>query len=174
MEPWPPATINGRTDMNSTARWVVGATVVAAGMIAGSAAPAGADGAVQVRGVQRPLAEFGTYSMEGSLVGTWSTTGLEWVGDTPSGVVRLAGTELFDGCYDAGGDGTCDAGDPAGTIEFSFTYSGRFDPATGTLRHGRCHHPVTGGSGEFEGVSGVLTFHDDPSGCSIYRGHLDW
>jgi hypothetical protein len=140
-----------------------------------SASPASAAAGVKVAGVQVPLDPAnGTYAMTGDLVGTWYTTGFELGVATPSGVVTGTGTELFVGCYDADHDGACGDADPTGEITFSFQYSARFDPATGALLHGRCHHPVTGGSGDFDGVSGVLGFHDDPSGCSFYKGHLSW
>ena len=95
------------------------------------------------------------------------------LGFTPSGALRGAGTELFVGCFDADGNGACDGEDPTGTMTFKFTYTGRFDTTTGALLHGRCHHPVTGGTDGFAGASGVLNFHDDPvTGCSSYQGNL--
>ncbi len=141
----------------------------------GGAGPVGASqGAVVVRGTQTPvLGQEGVYTMSGSLIGDWYTTSFEVLGFTPSGALRGAGTELFDGCYDANGNGSCGIGDPMGTMTFSFTYTGRFDVTTGALLHGRCHHPVTGGTGGFAGASGVLSFHDDPvTGCSSYKGNL--
>ena len=45
--------------------------------------------------------------------------------------------------------------------------------ATFAQEHGRCHHPITGGTGDFAGATGVLRFKDDPvAGCSYYSGHL--
>lgn len=133
-------------------------------------------GAGVVSGTQTPVDPVtGTYTMSGDLIGDWYTTSFDVLGFTPSGAMRGAGTELFDGCYDADGSGACDGDDPTGTMTFSFTYTGRFDTTTGALRHGRCHHPVTGGTGGFAGVSGVLSFHDDPvTGCSSYKGNLRW
>lgn len=154
------------------------AAVAALGVLAGvgGVSPVGASqGAVPVRGTQTPVpgGPEGTYTMSGDLIGDWSTTSFDVLGFTPSGALRGAGTELFDGCLNSNGNATCDDGEPTGTMTFSFTYTGRFDMTTGALLHGRCHHPVTGGTGGFAGASGVLNFHDDPAtGCSSYQGNL--
>jgi hypothetical protein len=131
-------------------------------------------GAVVVNGTQSPVdAANGVYEMSGDLIGDWYTTSFDVLGFTPSGALRGAGTELFVGCFDADGNGACDGQDPTGAMTFEFTYTGRFDTSTGALLHGRCHHPVTGGTGGFAGASGVLSFHDDPvTGCSDYQGNL--
>jgi hypothetical protein len=130
-------------------------------------------GAVVVRGTQTPVGNGFSYTMSGDLIGDWYTTSFDPLGFTPSGALRGAGTELFVGCFDANGNRACDGQDPSGTMTFEFTYTGRFDTTTGALLHGRCHHPVTGGTGGFAGASGVLSFHDDPvTGCSSYQGNL--
>ncbi len=91
-----------------------------------------------------------------------------------SGGVQGGGTETFVGCLDANANGTCDTGDLAGTIDFEFTFTAKYDPSFTTELHGRCHHPIVGGTGDFAGVTGVLDFKDDPvTGCAYYRGHLD-
>jgi hypothetical protein len=142
------------------------ATVVAAG--------AAAAGTIQVSGVQTPLdLAAGTSTMSGGLVGLWTTTSIQLDGYTPSGVVLASGTEEFDGCLDSNGSGACDNAERSGTISFSFTFTGKYDPATFAEQHGRCHHPITGGTGGFAGVEGVLEFRDDPvTGCAYYKGHL--
>jgi hypothetical protein len=112
-------------------------------------------------------------AVRGDLIGLWWTTTFELGVATPSGVVTGSGTERFDGCLDANGNGRCDAADPTGSLHLAFTYSGKFDPGTFALLHGRCHHPVTGGTGGFEGATGVIQMRDDPeTGCTYYRGHL--
>jgi hypothetical protein len=89
-------------------------------------------------------------------------------------VVLGSGTETFDGCFDSDLSGTCDAGEPAGSIFLTFKFSGKYDPTFTVEQHGRCHHPVVGGTGGFAGVTGVLDFKDDPvTGCAYYKGHLD-
>lgn len=143
--------------------------------VLGTGSPASAGNGNKVEGVQVPVdAANGVYEMTGDLVGMWYQTGFELGVATPSGVVTGTGTEIFVGCYDADGDAVCGDTDPTGAITFSFQYSGRFDMATGAILHGRCQHPVTGGFGDFAAVSGQLSFHDDPSGCSFYKGQLDW
>ncbi len=152
------------------------AAVVALGVLGGVGVggPVGASqGAVVVRGTQTPVTGSPDhYTMTGGLIGDWVQTSFNLLGYTPSGAVRGSGTEVFTGCYNANGNLTCDDGEPAGSISFSFTYTGRFDPNFNLL-HGRCHHPVTGGTNDFANVSGVLSFHDDPvTGCSSYMGNL--
>ena len=147
----------------------------------------GAAGTTQVRGVQSPddgthgcIPNAGAYWMAGSgqagvagLVGCWYTTDLQVGVITPSGVITATGKEAFSGCLDRGGDGSC-GGDPEGWLTFSFQATVKYDPATfAILQHGRCHHPITGGSDDFLGASGALRFKDDPAtGCSYYSGHV--
>ena len=129
---------------------------------------------LQVSGVQSPQQADGSYLMTGSLIGVWWTTGFYVKGYEVSGGVQGGGRETFVGCLDADSSGACDSADPAGTIDFEFSFSSKYDPTFTTLLHGRCHHPVVGGTGDFAGVTGVLDFKDDPiTGCSSYRGHLD-
>lgn len=152
-------------------------------------APAGAGELTQVRGTQRPATTTdgcgvgeGFYFMEGAsgngaaqLIGCWWTTSLEFILPsigTLSGVIVATGTELFDGCLDLGGDGSC-AGDPSGTLDFAFNATVKYDPGYTQLQQGRCYHPITGGTDDFEGATGALRFKDDPAtGCSYYSGHL--
>ena len=151
---------------------VAGTLVLANGVSAASA--------TQVDGVMR-VVELGdpaditddVTQVWGDLIGYWWTTSFELGVVTTSGVVHGRGTERFDGCRDVNGNGRCDAGDPAGSLYLTFTYSGKFDPETFALLHGRCHHPITGGTDGFRGVSGVIQMRDDPvTGCTYYRGHL--
>jgi hypothetical protein len=145
-----------------------------------------ASGTTQVDGIQT-LASIGdpfdpaddVYWMDGygggrpGLIGWWRTTSFQLGVFTPSGVVTGTGTEEFEGCLDANGDKTCGGSEPAGTLRFSFESSAKFDPVTFEQQHGRCHHPITGGTGDFAGATGVLRFTDDPvTGCSYYSGHL--
>ena len=108
-----------------------------------------------------------------ALIGWWRTTSFQLGVITPSGVVTGTGTEEFEGCLDANGDASCSGSEPAGTLRFSFESSAKYDLITFAQQHGRCHHPITGGTGDFAGASGVLRFTDDPvAGCSYYSGHL--
>jgi hypothetical protein len=142
-------------------------------VVAGLASVAQA-GTIQVSGVQSPQQADGSYLMGGSLIGVWWITSFYVRGWEVSGGVQGSGTETFVGCLDANGNATCDSGDAAGTIDFAFTYSAKYDPSFSVEVHGRCHHVVVGGTAGFSGVGGVLDFKDEPaSGCAYYRGHLD-
>jgi hypothetical protein len=151
------------------------ALVPVAAALAALALTVGAQaGVIQVGGVQSAPQADGSSVMSGSLIGLWWTTSFYLKGVEPSGSGQGGGTETFAGCLDANGNGTCDAGDPSGTIDFVFTFSAKYDPSFTTELHGRCHHPVVDGTGDFTGVTGVLDFKDDPvAGCAYYRGHLD-
>ena len=108
-----------------------------------------------------------------ALIGWWRTTSFQLGVITPSGVVTGTGTEEFEGCLDANGDASCGGSEPTGTLEFSFELSAKYDLVTFAQQHGRCHHPITGGTGDFAGATGGLHFKDDPvNGCSYYSGHL--
>ena len=158
--------------------------VSGAAVLAATAATAA--GTTQVDGVQTPV-EIGdpfdptddAWAMAGygdgrpALIGTWYTRTFELGVATASGVVTASGTEEFVGCLDADGDGSCGASEPTGTLALSFRFSGKYDPVTFAQQHGRCHHPITGGTGDFAGARGVLRFKDDPeTGCAYYTGHL--
>lgn len=109
------------------------------------------------------------WSLHGCLVIT-SISREQW---NPSGTYQESGTEAFEGwvTYD---------GEPVGEGTFATTYEfrakyeeiGNFD----TEIHGRCQHPLTGGTGVFEGVTGRLDFKDVLEGEGApyfpFRGHL--
>ena len=39
--------------------------------------------------------------------------------------------------------------------------------------HGRCHHPIVDGTGDFAGATGVLQFKDDVVNLKYdWRGHI--
>ena len=157
----------------------VAAAITAVGALA-LAGGAGAASATQVDGVMRVVDVGAPFDVTddvtqvwGDFIGFWWTTTFELGVTTPSGVVTGTGTERFHGCLDANANGVCDPSDPAGSLYLSFTYSGKFDPQTFALLHGRCHHPVTGGTRDFAGATGVVQMRDDPvTGCTYYRGHL--
>lgn len=120
-----------------------------------------------------PAADF---TMTGGLVGCWYEDSGTFTKDhiTASGteLIHISGTELFVGCLDADGDGTC-SGDPSGTLDFVFTFTGQFDATSGAEIRGRCHHPIVGGDGAFANATGVLNFKDDvANGTSPYMGHI--
>ena len=98
-----------------------------------------------------------TYTMSGSLVGCWYLDTAEYKNVSRTGVL-VTGTEHFVGCLGA----TC------GTLSTTFSFTAKYDGDTEV--HGRCYHPITGGTGGFAGASGSLTFKDEPSGCATYHG----
>ena len=107
----------------------------------------------------------GTYpplKMEGSLVGCWYTY-VETAKPNPSGTYQETGTELFVGCLN---EDTC------GEFTTTYTFTGKF-ASSGEEIHGRCQHPVTGTTGDFAGMSGVIQFKDDvDTGIFYYRGNI--
>ena len=127
------------------------------------AAPAGAK-TYAVSGKQIAVNEnAGKYRMTGGLIGKWKTTSFKTIATSP--IYKGKGTEKFNGCLDRRRDGHC-AGDPRGTIRFSFLYWAKFGPGD-SLVWGSCWHPVRGGTGGFAGATGVLTFVDTPVGKGV-------
>ena len=109
------------------------------------------------------LGDYPPLVMEGSLVGCWYTYVLASK-ETPSGSYKETGTELFVGCLN---ETTC------GQFETTYTFTGKFTANFEAEIHGRCHHPVTGGTGGFAGMSGVIQFKDDvDTGIFYYRGNI--
>ena len=122
--------------------WLAVIVLTAAAALAATGA-ASAGGATQVDGIQT-LVSVGdpydpaddVYRMDGygggrpALIGLWYTRSFVYGVLTPSGVVTATGTEEFEGCLDANGDRTCGVTEPAGTLSFSFEFSGKFDLLT--------------------------------------------
>jgi hypothetical protein len=140
----------------------------------------GSEGATVVRGTQTPVssgpcfsaAAVASYTMDGGLVGCWYTDTAALDGLQPSGTIQVSGTEHFVGCLDRDADGSCGIGDPSGSFSTTFTFTGKYD-AVGNEIHGRCHHPIVSGTGDFAGVSGVIDFSDDvTTGCASYTGPI--
>jgi hypothetical protein len=113
------------------------------------------------------------FVMTGSLVGCWWDSVASF-SSQPSGTVQEAGDEVFIGCVDLDGDGGC-AGDPTGAFSLTFTFTGKFDPATGAEVHGRCHHTIVSGTGAFARATGEIQFTDDvANGTSPYHGEVKY
>jgi len=152
----------------------IGPCVVAALVVAGTAASANAP--VKVKGTQTVIDEAkGKYEMHGSLVGKWNTTAFKTDYQGTDGEFVGSGKEVFSGCHDADGNGTCDAGEPTGTLRFTFIYWATFNPKTQALVRGECVHPVTGGTGGFRNVKGIVHMVDRPAGKEVkttYTGSL--
>jgi len=91
---------------------------------------------------------------------------VENIKETPSGGYHETGREMFVGTLNGG---------PVGTFTTSYVFSGKYAP-TGAEIHGRCHHPITKGSGTggLAGAEGRVDFKDiigDPV-VYVYRGHI--
>lgn len=135
--------------------------------------PAAAAGATVVSGAQSaPVAtcagqsSLGTFVMSGDLVGCWYTDTADLVSASAGGTAVFAGTEHFTGCIDADHNGSCGGSDPTGTWHTTFTFTAKFDANGGEI-HGRCHHPIVSGSGDFANASGVISFHDIVDGSVV-------
>jgi hypothetical protein len=136
---------------------VLGAIALAPGVAA--------SGATIVSGLQIPATgaqcanpdAVVSYVMTGSLEGCWYIDTVDYKSVSQNGVLAT-GTERFVGCLGA----TC--GSFSTTFVFTAKYAGDVE------LHGRCHHPITGGSGGFAGATGSLSFKDQPSGCATYHG----
>ena len=122
-----------------------------------------------------PGADAGTYKMAGDLVGCWYTDTFNGgQSRTQAEALRASGTEHFVGCLDTNGNGSCGAGEPSGRFDTTFTFTSKLAP-TGDEIHGRCHHPVVGGTRAFAGASGEISFKDIPSeGRFPYHGPLNY
>jgi hypothetical protein len=143
-------------------------TTVAAALVL--AAPAGA-ATYQVHGKQKVVDEAaGLFKVTGGLVGSWATTSFEEVATSP--YYEGKGTEEFSGCLDRRRDRSC-KGDPTGTLTFEFRYWALFgsaDPAS--LVWGSCWHPIVGGTGDFAGAAGVVTFVDSPTPDGVKTSYI--
>ena len=81
-----------------------------------------------------------------------------------SGTYQEKGTEIFVGCV----NGTC------GTFETTYTFTAKYvDETFAEEIHGRCHHPIVGGTEGLAGSTGVILFKDDVVNLKFdYRGHI--
>ena len=80
--------------------------------------------------------------------------------ESHAGGFVASGTETFVGCL----------GTRCGRFFTTYTFTAKY---VGDIEvHGRCHHPIVGGEGDFADVSGVINMHDLPNGCATYKGHL--
>lgn len=147
-------------------------------LVALLAAPAGAGGATQVRGIAQGadgvtactelVALSADYALDLGADPTNDLTGclygfVETFRCRPSGTYTETGRELYV--------------DDTGTFETTYRFTAKFEDCA-TLAgeiHGRCQHPIVAGSGTgaYEGVTGRLDFKDDiEAGNFPYRGHL--
>lgn len=113
-----------------------------------------ATGATVIRGTQLAAGTCadGGYAMTGSLVGCWWIDTFETKSNPDKATYVATGTEHFIGCL----------GSVCGTFYTTYKFSAKTDGPwpTSPEIHGRCHHPVIGGTDGFAGVSGEISFHD--------------
>ena len=140
-------------------RWSIALALFAACLVV--AAPAAAK-SVSVSGTQTLVdEEAGLYKMEGDLVGDWRITAFK---EIPSeGLFLAKGRELFEGCLDKAGDGSCGSGDPSGKLRFVFRFWALFAD-DGKELGGACWHPIVRGTGAFKHARGTLQMLDTPTG----------
>jgi len=101
---------------------------------------------------------------DGSLQGCWYTY-VSASQFNPSGTYIEQGTEIFVGCLN---------GTTCGTFETTYTFTAKYvDDTFAEEIHGRCHHPIVGGTGDFAEAKGVIQFKDDVVNLKYnYRGHI--
>jgi hypothetical protein len=149
---------------------------VAALMLSVLAMPASA-GTTQVSGigvfntecqppVGSPPANPGDYppiDLSGSLDGCWYTY-VSASRINPSGTYIEQGSEVFVGCLGAA----------CGTFETTYTFTAKYvDDTFAEEIHGRCHHPIVDGTGDFAGAKGAINFKDDVVNLKFdYKGHI--
>jgi hypothetical protein len=100
------------------------------------------------------------YAVTGDLTGCWYILTGDPVVDSAGDTHVMVGTEQFHGCL----------GTRCG--DFFTIYKFTYKITDGVESHGRCHHPITGGTGGFEGARGEIDMKDLPNGCSTYRGTI--
>lgn len=151
-------------------------SVIALAAVTG-AASAATGVPLTVKGTQTIVDEKqGRFTLHGDLVGSWNTMAFTLHYAGADGQVVGGGKELFTGCADSNRNGACDAGEPKGTLRFTFIFWSQYKPGTETLVRGQCVHPIVGGTGAFAKAKGVLHFVDRPSGSGVkttYRGTVE-
>jgi len=149
--------------------------VLTAAMLVTAAAASAAT--VRVSGTQTIVNEAaGSYQMHGTLVGNWQVTSL--VPQMKAGMALAAtGREFFAGCIDTSRNGSCEASEPTGRINFTYLFYGTFDPKTKTEVSGQCLHPITGGTASFANAAGIIHMTDTLVGKTLrttYTGTLSY
>ena len=163
---------------------VLAALAAAVLSVATAVATAGSNGPQKLRGNYVVVdEEKGLSRTDGSLIGTWQTMSFKTIAEGltqtagvggPPYEYAAAGTELFTGCHDRNANKKCDAAEK-GTLRFTFTYWGTYDPETGALIKGQCQHPIVGGTGAFKLARGVVYMSDRPTASgvvTVYSGTL--
>jgi len=110
------------------------------------------------------LGDYPPIDLSGNLDGCWYT----YVASSrfnPSGTYVEQGSEIFVGCLN---------GTTCGTFETTYTFTAKYvDDTFAEELHGRCHHPIVGGTGDFANAKGVILFKDDVVNLEYhYRGQI--
>ena len=134
---------------------LVGSFLLGAAVVSPSSA--GGSGGTVVRGIQLAYGTCGDgtgYAMTGALVGCWwiDTFDVHKPASTDKSHYMATGVEHFTGWI----------GSNYGTFTTTYRFTAKTDgpwPTSAEI-HGRCHHPITGGEGDFAGITGELSFHD--------------
>ncbi len=150
--------------------------LVAAKDVSAAPSPAHTGGATQISGVgvygdkqtcnAKLVGADYALILDGDLEGCLYTF-IETQKSSPSGTYRETGRETFVGSI----------GDESGTFRTTYRFEAKYEDVanlTGEI-FGRCQHPIVKGSGtgDFEGVTGILLFKDDVETVTFpYRGHL--
>jgi len=152
-------------------------TTVGVGLSPAAKGAGSASKTYRVQGVQERVGNsYVLYTVKSDkghpgLVGDWATTMTASHFSSPW--YFEIGTEKFVGCLDRNGDQYC-TNDPAGSISFTYASWVKFDLTTGAELAGGCVHPITAGTGAFQGVRGLLTMRDTPRAdgtiLTTYRG----
>ena len=110
------------------------------------------------------LGDYPPIDLSGSLDGCWYTY-VSASKFNPSGTYMEKGTEIFVGCLN---------GTTCGTFETTYTFTAKYvDDTFAEEIHGRCHHPIVGGTGGLAGAKGVINFKDDVVNLNFdYKGHI--
>jgi hypothetical protein len=151
---------------------VIAALVAAGAAVAAVPAAAVPPSPIRIAGTQATVDyAHGKFAMRGSLVGAWQVTG----GTAPyasASAQRVEGTVLFTGCLDSNRSKKCEDGEPAGTMRVRYLGLFETNPVTKAFLRGSSIEAVSGGTGSFARVRGVMTFVHHASGIGNYRGEL--
>jgi hypothetical protein len=156
---------------------LVASVVVACVAVAGAAFAGTGNEPMALKGKQIPVNEAaGEYKLTGGLLGAFYVESFVPSYKGADGKLVASGKESFRGCNDVDGNGTCDTGEPSGTLRFTYVYWASFTKA-GSLVRGECMHPISGGTGGFANATGFLHMWDTPQGKKVvttYTGSIQY
>ncbi len=95
-----------------------------------------------------PFTDYPALDVSGSLEGCWYTD-VFWFKAFPSGLYLEVGQELFVGTVNG----------KSGSFTTRYVFEAKFD-AEGHEVSGQCQHPIIRGTGELQGIGGLILFTD--------------